>query len=253
MLSRGQKSIFAIISIILLSVSSTAVIGASTTLYHSDFSSLEIDGTIADREYPTTFNVPHWNSGTAFLTVSWGHNNSHVAIGITGDFTGYVGFGMNEPGKGMTGADMIIASVVGGVLDVFDYYSTGNVAPTKDDNQRTIVGAGKEVNGKTSIEFVFPMKSDDTEGQDVTWEVGGEYGFFFAAHETSDALGYHTWHSKSDLTVSIADSSKTPSQSKVTLGEAEGNATNSSVFAPILFWSFLTFIAIAVWQNSKFY
>ena len=229
-----------------------AVKAADTTLYYSDFSNLVLDGTVSDNEYPTTFDVTATSDGSKFLSVSWAHNSTHIAVAMSGHLSGWIGFGMNEPGKGMTGADMIISSVKNGKLISKDYFATGHVLPNEDSDQITIQGAGKEENGVTTIEIVFPLKSSDTAGQDHNWEVGNTYGFFFAAHESSDDLTYHTWHSN-PLTVEIADSSKTPAQATVQLGESGQVSQDESPFAPILFWAFITFIAIVVWKNSKYY
>ncbi len=230
-----------------------SVNAADTKLYYNNFSSLNLDGTINEGEYSTTFDVPdHLDKQNVFITVSWSHNGTHLAMGIVGKLTGWVGFGMNEPGKGMAGSDMVIASVEGSTVTVGDYHATGNVPPTQDTNQFPIDAAGKEENGQTTIEMVIPLTSDDTEGQDHNWKVGGTYGFFFAAHESSDTLTYHTWHS--DLfTVEIASQGETPAQATVALGGSTGGNGETDYLSPILFWGFLTLLGIFIWRNGKFY
>ncbi|RMG33757.1 MAG: hypothetical protein D6732_11665 [Methanobacteriota archaeon] len=189
---------------------------ANTTLYYSDFASAKLDGKVDDGEYPTTFKVAdHLDSENYFLNVAWGHNKTHIFIALWGEFTGWVGFGMNEPGAGMTGADMVISSVKNGVATAQDYHAIGNTPPIVDDSQFPIEVAGTEENGITTVELRFPLASDDTAGQDHNWEIGGTYGFFFAAHESSDTLTYHTWHSDDELSVTIADVGETPAGATV--------------------------------------
>ena len=246
------KLLSILLSFLILSAPLT-VMGADTKLYYRDFSNLAIDGVIGSDEYATSFEVSHYADGSVFLTVSWSHNSTHIAIGLEGKLTGFIGFGMNDPGKGMAGADMVIVSVENNVATAGDYYSTGNIAPTLDDDQFPMEVAGKEENGVTTVEVVFPLTSEDAAGQDHNWKVGGTYGFFFAAHETSDELVYHTWHSKL-YTVEIASDSETPNQHTVILGEStSGNENSGDYVAPVLFWGFLIAISFVIWRNGKFY
>ncbi len=213
-----QKSQFfsALFVATVIMIGTIPISAANTTLYYSDFQSADLDGVVSDGEYPTVFKVAaDPNTDLFFLNVAWGHNKTHLFLALWGEFTGWVGFGMNEPGVGMAGADMVIASVENNVATAADYYAIGNTPPIEDDNQFPIEVAGKEENGITTIELRFPLASDDTAGQDHNWEIGGTYGFFFAAHESSDALTYHTWRSSPDLSVTIADEGESPPDATV--------------------------------------
>ncbi len=210
-----------VLTVILL-VAPFAIANASAasdvTLYSYDLANITVDGDIGNDEYATYFDAP-LVSGSAAIEVHWAHNGTHLAVGITGTFTGWVGFGMNTGGNGMKGSDMIISGVTApSDLEIGDYHATGNTPPTIDDDQMPILGAGKDDGSKTTVEFIIPMKSSDTAGQDHSWSEGGTYNFFIAYHDTDDSLTYHSGRTDV-LEVSVADASvELPANRKVTVG-----------------------------------
>ncbi len=219
------------------------VFAADARMYYSTFDDYALDGKISANEYPNSYELTDVNSGNTFATLYWGHNNTHVFVGISGSFTGWVGFGMNEPGKGMAGADMVISSVENGNLTIGDYNAVGNVLPNKDDDQMPIKGAGTEENGVTTVEFIMPMASSDTAGQDHNWSPGNTYGFFVAAHESSDELLYHTYRTD-PLTFELMKDSVSADPNDTKLGAKD------SPF-PITFISFLAVASVLVLIKKK--
>ncbi len=190
--------------------SSIVVTGSSTNLFYSVMNTYKSDGIISKGEYPTLINIPDQRTGTIFTTLAWGHNLTHVFIGIMTIGTGFVGFGMNKVGQGMAGAEMIIASVTGGKIDINNYIGTGHVKPTLSSTQYQSLSSasGSIQKGNVTVEFILPMKGNQgTSSHD--WKVGQTEGFFIAAHKTSTLITYHTWHSNL-LSVKIEDKGVTP-------------------------------------------
>lgn len=171
--------------------------GPFTYLYYSDFSSIILDGEIVDGEYPDSLELFDLG-GNYVSTLVWGHNLTHIAIGMTVLGSGWLGLGLGEVGVTMTGADIIMGYVKndGGVV-LEDMSSISQGKPTIDDDSYIVMNAtgGLETQETTTIEFIIPLASEDTDGKDHNWQVGGTYGFFTAYHVAADNLGFgHTSH-----------------------------------------------------------
>lgn len=189
-----------------------------TTLFYDEFTNLVVDAEISDGEYPTKSSL-FSSSGVQFLNLYWMHNSSHIAIALSGELTGYIGFGLTTQGGGMLGANMIIASVEDDILSIGDYHGIGNINPVPDSVQHVTEAnaAGVEEDGITTIEFIIPLSIEDEAGKDHSWEIDGEFGFFASAHQDSDALVYHTWHTDR-LSVSIGSQELNPETTDLTIG-----------------------------------
>lgn len=221
---------------------------ADYTLYSYDLSTTTADGSIDPSEYATYFDLSVGGPAKS-ITVYWGHNESHFAVGIEGEFGGWVGFGMNTGGNGMTGADMIISSVDNDGVHTGDYHATGHSEPSIDDDQMPISIGGKESNGKTTIEFIIPMSSSDTAGNDHNWVNGGSYNFFLAYHESSDSLTYHSGHSEVH-SVDVAGPSVALPENRNISGGVSGSESGA-LFGALLVIGFIGFIVILVKYNAK--
>lgn len=187
--------------------------GPYAYLYYSDFSSLDVDGIIEEGEYPDYLEL-HDIGGNYVNTLYWAHNNTHLSIGMRMIGTGWIGLGLGEVGVSMTGADIIMGYVKGEDVVLEDMSSISQSKPLVDSDSYISENAtaGTESNGVTILEFIIPMKSNDTEGKDHNWETNGTYGFFTAFHEKADNLGFrHTGHTESYSVQLLPESILAPS------------------------------------------
>lgn len=174
--------------------------GPFTYLYYSDFSSIDLDGEITVGEYPDSLELLDLG-GDFVSTLAWGHNLTHIAIGMTVPGSGWLGLGLGEIGVSMTGADIIMGYVKddGGII-LEDMSAISQGKPSLDDDSYIDMAYvnGTETQETTIIEFIIPLASDDVAGKDHNWSVNETYGFFTAYHESADNLGFkHTTHTAS--------------------------------------------------------
>lgn len=166
-------------------------------IYLGDFSRINVDAIIDENEYPQTIIINSIN-GEFVNYLSWVHNNTHLAIGLTFNSTGWIGIGLGEVGSGMTSADMIVASITNDQVNISDMYATGRNATIEDSDSYIDLNqvSGSETAGQTILEMIIPLQSSDTAGNDHNWQVNNTYGFFTAYHQDSDDFNdIHTSHS----------------------------------------------------------
>lgn len=233
--------------------------GPFTYLYYSDFSSIDLDGEIADGEYPDSLDLLDIG-GNFVSTLAWGHNLTHMVIGMTVLGSGWLGLGLGEVGVTMTGADIIMGYVKndGGVV-LEDMSSISQGKPSVDDDSYINMNAtgGLENQETTTIEFIIPLASDDTDGKDHNWFVGGTYGFFTAYHVAADNLGFgHTTHTGLH-TVEILPQGNTPPIEIDMALSVDPNNDNGSVTITVLLTEDsnsldLSGIKIGIYEKSLF-
>ncbi|NHJ33345.1 MAG: hypothetical protein FK732_10830 [Asgard group archaeon] len=165
-----------------------------------------------ESEYPDTLTL-YDVTGEFVMDLSWGHNNSHLAIGMSISGNGWLGLGFGEAGVTMSGADIIMANIKSDLVTIEDMYSVKQGQPKEDADSyistEKSIGLnnvnGTESDDKSTIEFIIPLSSNDTEGYDHDWEVGKTYGFYSAYRLKGDSfINEHTSHSES-LVVTILD------------------------------------------------
>ena len=240
--------IFVLISNPVLSQSS-----ADATMYQSDFDTIILDGEISTDEYGITMVLPNSADNKNFIELSWSHNTTHLAVGLSGELSGWMGFGQNSEGNGMLGANMIIGFVSNDVLTIGDYHAIGNSRPIEDEDQPSSLqsnSAGSDDGVTTTIEFIISFESDDLAGQDKIWKVGESYNFFVAAHESMDTLGPapHTWHTNV-LEVEITTDGP-PDERYITIG-ATASYESNLIAAVAMALIFFSVIAIFIKQNRN--
>lgn len=171
--------------------------GPYTYLYYSDMSNLSIDGQISKDEYPTVIEL--YDQSRNFVTnLAWSHNNSHLAVVLQSQGTGWLAIGFGPLGVSMSGADIIMGSVDNDELILQDMYAEGQIVPEVDEDSYIDMrfAKGVEANGTTTLEFIIPLSSSDTNGNDINWQVNGTFGFFAAYQKYDDQrFSKHTAHS----------------------------------------------------------
>jgi len=144
--------------------------------------SVAIDGVVFSGEYA------HWMDAGGF-EVHWSNDLNYLRVGLVSPGTGYVAIGF-DPEHRMRGANFIIAAVRTGRLTIRDDYGDGTVRHTADTllggTDDIIEAAGREREGRTTVEFVIPLATRDE--YDKTLVPGEIYNILVAYHETSDSF-----------------------------------------------------------------
>ncbi len=167
-------------------------------LFLTDLDNIVLDGIIEEEEYPDTVAMTDI-SGTIVNYLSWGHNNTHLAIGLVFNATGWVAIGLGEVGLSMGTADLIMGSVDGNQVIVKDMYTHGVNIPTEDNDTyiQSKFTAGRESSDQTFIEIIIPLQSSDVTGHDHNWSTNNTYGFFTAFNDIDDDFNSkHTLYSR---------------------------------------------------------
>ncbi|MDW8045641.1 MAG: DOMON domain-containing protein, partial [Nitrososphaerota archaeon] len=150
----------------------------------SHLSKVVIDGKIERDEYGGSYLELY----PALPAIHWEHDGVIMRVGLVSPGAGWVSIGFGKKGIGMHGANIIIGYVDSeGSFHIRDHFGIG-VNHTSDvslgGKDDIIFAAGSEVDGKTIIEFIFPLNSGDV--YDHSFEVGGLYGFIIAFSKFSD-------------------------------------------------------------------
>jgi len=149
-----------------------------------------IDGVIGPDEYRHSMTDP----GTG-MQVHWQNDDTHLYIGLISPGTGWAAIGF-DPERKMQGANIIIAAVDKENLVIEDHYGSSPTAHRQDIEDAIIRAAGTEADGATTIEFVIPLASHDT--NDALLTPGETVGIILAYHRNNDA--FTTRHSKRSTT-----------------------------------------------------
>ena len=149
---------------------------------------VEIDGVVFSGEYA------HRTDAGGF-EVHWSNDLNYLRVGLVSPGTGYVAIGF-DPDHKMRGADFIVAAVENGRLMIRDDYGDGPIHHTADTllggTDDVIEAAGKERDGRTTVEFVIPLVTRDE--YDKTLVPGETYNILVAYHDTIDSFA--TRHSR---------------------------------------------------------
>jgi hypothetical protein len=174
--------------------------GAPVTMPYVPNPKVVVDGTVEANEYKVSYTEP-----TTGITICWEHDGTNMYVALVSPGTGWVGIGFGPTGTGMDGANIIIGYVDdNGSVVLSDEYGQGlNHFPIvshfggKDD---IISKAGSISNGKTTIEFVFPLNSGDQYHYALT--PGGTHGFILAYQQSAkDLTTQHTSAAAGDFYV----------------------------------------------------
>lgn len=158
-----------------------------------------IDGMIEPDEYRHTLTDP----GTG-MEVHWQNDDLVLYIGLVSQGTGWEAIGF-APTRKMQGANIIIGAVSDGQLTIENHYGSSPTSHREDNEDQLLQAAGREVNGKTVIEFSILLTSDDP--NDVSIVPGTEVTIILAYHIASDRLtARHTKRSTNSITLDGEDS-----------------------------------------------
>ena len=149
-----------------------------------------VDGMIGDEEYRHTLNDP-----ATGIAVHWQNNAMTLHVGLVSPGTGWVAIGF-DPGLRMKDANIIIGAVKDGGLLVQDHFGTAPTSHREDSTSQIVQATGIEADGKTVIEFVIPLQSNDP--SDKPLQPGQTVSVILAYHASSDS--FSSRHSKRTTT-----------------------------------------------------
>jgi hypothetical protein len=139
-----------------------------------------VDGTIKPGEYSGKVDV-------VGVEVSWSTDKNALRIGLVSPGTGWVAIGL-DPQVMMDKANMILGAVVKGAVVARDDVGTGLFSHGPDTSvggqDNLLAAAGREVDGKTILEFAIPLNSGDSADRPLV--VGQTYKIIVAYQATSD-------------------------------------------------------------------
>jgi hypothetical protein len=139
-----------------------------------------VDGTIKPGEYSGKVDL-------VVVEVNWSTDKNALRIGLVSPGTGWVAIGL-DPQVMMDKANMILGAVVNGAIVARDDVGTGLFSHGPDTSvggqDNLLAAAGREVDGKTIVEFAIPLNSGDSADRPLV--VGQTYKIIVAYQATSD-------------------------------------------------------------------
>ncbi len=181
---------------------------ASLSMPFQDPSAATVDGIVAPGEYAGSFT----DSGTG-IEVDWAQDGANMTVGLVSPGTGWAAIGFGPQGTLMDGSNIIIGYVSGGTTAISDEIGVGweHRADTSMGGTDDILAyAGSESNGRTTLEFRFPLVTADA--SDVPLRPARTYSMILAYSDTADDfVTLHTAASFSAITVT-PDPSKVPTR-----------------------------------------
>ena len=151
-----------------------------------------LDGAIEPLEYASTMEDPETR-----MSVHWQHDGTILYVGLVAPGTGWLSIGF-EPERMMQGANIIIAAIDGGELVIEDHYGNAPTSHRADDIDHVLQAAGREIDGRSVLEFAIPLDSGDD--QDKPLAPGTEITIILAYHLDNDRLtSRHTARSTASL------------------------------------------------------
>jgi hypothetical protein len=139
-----------------------------------------VDGTIKPGEYSGKVDL-------VGVEVNWSTDKNALRIGLVSPGTGWVAIGM-DPQLMMDKANMILGAVVNGAVIARDDVGTGLFSHGPDTSvggqDNLLAVAGREVDGKTILEFAIPLNSGDTADRPLA--IGQTVKIIVAYQTTSD-------------------------------------------------------------------
>lgn len=157
---------------------------AAATMPFASPVSVTVDGRIGPSEYPGSYV-----DSVTGIEVYWVHDATNVTVGIVSPGLGWVGIGFGPTGVIMDGANLLIGYVAGGTTVLSDEFGIGldhSPDTTLGGRDDVLAQAGNESNGRTTIEFRYPLDTGDT--YDVALRPGRTYGIVLAYQATADDL-----------------------------------------------------------------
>jgi hypothetical protein len=136
---------------------------------------------------------------TTAMSLFWQNDATNLYVGLVSPGTGWAGVGFsNRTGK--PGANIILGAVANGAVTIQDNYGVTKELHLVDRASSLLALGGSETNGETTLEFVIPLASGDS--QDVSLVPGQTVAVILAYQATKDSFtAEHTRYSQLQITL----------------------------------------------------
>jgi len=152
------------------------------------------DGLIYANEYRSSL----YNPATG-MSLFWQNDATNLYVGLVSPGTGWAGVGFSNR-SGKPGTNIILGAVSNGTVTIEDHYGVTKELHLPDRTSSLLAIGGSETNGETTLEFVIPLASGDS--QDVTLVPGQTVAVILAYQATQDSLtALHTTYSQLQITL----------------------------------------------------
>jgi hypothetical protein len=152
------------------------------------------EGLIYANEYRNSL----YNPATG-MSLFWQNDATNLYVGLVSPGTGWAGVGFSNR-NGKPGTNIILGAVSNGTVTIEDHYGVTKELHLPDRTSSLLAIGGSETNGETTLEFVIPLASGDS--QDVTLVPGQTVAVILAYQATQDSLtALHTTYSQLQITL----------------------------------------------------
>ena len=152
------------------------------------------EGLIYANEYRNSL----YNPATG-MSLFWQNDATNLYVGLVSPGTGWAGVGFSNR-SGKPGTNIILGAVANGTVTIQDNYGVTKELHLPDKTSSLLAIGGSETNGETTLEFVIPLASGDS--QDVTLVPGQTVAVILAYQATKDSFtAEHTRYSQLQITL----------------------------------------------------
>jgi len=152
------------------------------------------EGLIYANEYRNSLYNP-----TTGMSLFWQNDATNLYVGLVSPGTGWAGVGFSNR-SGKPGTNIILGAVANGTVTIQDNYGVTKELHLPDKTSSLLAIGGSETNGETTLEFVIPLASGDS--QDVTLVPGQTVAVILAYQATQDSFtALHTTYSQLQITL----------------------------------------------------
>ena len=152
------------------------------------------EGLIYANEYRNSL----YNPATG-MSLFWQNDATNLYVGLVSPGTGWAGVGFSNR-SGKPGTNIILGAVSNGTVTIEDHYGVTKELHLPDKTSSLLAIGGSETNGETTLEFVIPLASGDS--QDVTLVPGQTVAVILAYQATQDSFtALHTTYSQLQITL----------------------------------------------------
>ena len=136
---------------------------------------------------------------TTGMSLFWQNDATNLYVGLISPGTGWLGVGFSHR-TGKPGSNIIIGAVANGTVTIQDSYGVTKELHLPDKVSSILAFGGSEENGQTTLEFVIPLASGDS--QDTALAPGETVQVILAYQATWDSFAtQHTSCSMTQITL----------------------------------------------------
>jgi hypothetical protein len=152
------------------------------------------EGLIYANEYHNSLYDP-----ATGMSLFWQNDSVNLYVGLVSPGTGWAGVGFSDR-SGKPGSNIILGAVSNGTVTIQDNYGVTKELHLADRTSSLLAIGGSEIRGETTLEFVIPLASGDS--QDTSLTPGQTVAVILAYQATKDSFtAEHTRYSQLQITL----------------------------------------------------